>query len=125
MATDQKHRKKNNFNITLDTGNETIEPIECEKLLGGHITNDFKWNQHIRDNKKSLFKTLTSRVNALSKVCHVSSFKTRKIIANGIVMSPILNLIQVWGGCSNYLINCIQILQNRACLLYTSPSPRD
>ena len=36
------------------------------------------------------------------------------MIANGIIMSHIVYLIQLWGGCSNYLIDAIQILQNQA-----------
>ena len=90
MATSQKHRVHGDFGITLDTGNEIIEPIFTEKLLGGHITNDFKWNEHIRDNEKSLFRQLTSRINALSKISKTSSFETRKLIANGSVMSILI-----------------------------------
>ena len=86
------------FGIKLDTGQEEIEPTEHEKLLGAHISNDFKWNNHLRDNEKSPFKFLTSRINGLSKISYLASFKNRKMIANGIVMSLIVYLIQVYGG---------------------------
>ena len=66
------------------------------------------------DNKKCIIKTLTSRLNALRKVAAIFSFKTQLMIANGIFMSHIVYLIQLWGGCSNYLIDAIQILQNQA-----------
>ena len=39
--------------------------------------------------------------------------------ANGIVVSKLIYLIQWWGGCSDYLINFLQILQNRAARLVT------
>ena len=68
----------------------------------------------IHPNQNSVFRTLTSRVNALGKVCTVSSFKTRKSIADGIVMSKLIYLIQWWGGCSGYLLDFLQVLQNRA-----------
>ena len=61
-----------------------------------------------------MFKTLTSRVNALSKMSKVSSFKTRKMLANGMVMSSLIYLIQVWGGTSDYLLRFLQVIQNRA-----------
>ena len=35
MTTDKKHKKYENFNITLDTGREIIEPQDVEILLGG------------------------------------------------------------------------------------------
>ena len=60
MTTSNKHKLYNNFNITLNTGSEVIEPVSCEKLLGGYVSNDFKWNNHIRDNEKSLFRILIS-----------------------------------------------------------------
>ena len=119
MATSQKHLRNGDFNITLDTGNEVIEPIYSEKLLGGHITNDFKWNEHIRNNEKSLFRLLTSRINALGKISSISTFKTRKMIANGIVMSLLVYLIHLWGGAADYLITFLQVLQNRAARLVT------
>ena len=48
MCSEQKHRKHQNFEITLDTGSELIDPIDHEKLLGGFISSNFKWNEHIR-----------------------------------------------------------------------------
>ena len=34
-------------------------------------------------------------------------------------MSRLIYLIQVWGGCSGYLIGCLQLLQNRAARAVT------
>ena len=114
MCTEEKQRRHQNYDITLDTGAEVIEPIDSEKLLGGYISSNLKWNEHIRDNKKSVFKQLTSRVNALCKVCQVSPFKTRKMLANGMVMSSLIYLIQLWGGSSAYLLHLLQVIQNCA-----------
>ena len=79
MTSSIHHKKHQNFGINLDTGQEEIEPSAHEKLLGAHISNDFKWNNHLRDNEKSLFKFLTSRINGLSKISYLASFKNRKI----------------------------------------------
>ena len=65
MATQHQHRLKGNFGITLGTGTEVSR--FCEKMLGGYISNNLKWNEHVMGNKKSLFRTLISRINALSK----------------------------------------------------------
>ena len=88
-------------------------------MLGGLISNDLCWNSHIRDDENSLFRQVMSRVNALNKVSSYSSFKTRTMIANGIVMSKMIYLIQLWGGCGKYLIICLQSLQNRAARIVT------
>ena len=83
-------------------------------MLGGVISNDLKWTDNIRDNPKSLIKCLSTRLNALAKISHIASFKTRKMIANGIFLSKLIYLIQVWGGCSEFLFSSLQLLQNRA-----------
>ena len=119
MATPYQHRHFQDFGISLNTGEEIIEPIATEKLLGGHITNNFSFNEHLKDNEKSLIRSLTSRVNALAKISKISSLKTRKMLADGLVTSKLLYLIQWWGGTHKYLINHLQILQNRAARLVT------
>ena len=119
MTSLRNHRRHGNYGITLDTGDKIIEPQDTEKLLGGFISNDLSWKENIRDNNKSLFRVLTSRINALSKVCRISDFKTRKMIANGIVISKFIYLIQLWGGCQQYLLIFLQKLQNRAARMVT------
>jgi hypothetical protein len=117
MATKFQHQTHENFGIKLETGTEVNEPVYCEKLLGGYISNDFKWNEHVRGNEFSMLKTLTSRINALRKVSHIAPFKTRKMIADGVVISRLIYLIQLWGGCQGYLLGLLQTLQNRAARL--------
>ena len=80
MASRAAHRAHQNYDITLNTGTEIIKPVECEKLLGAIISSDMEWNLHVKDHEKSMFRILTSRVNALSKVCKLADFKTRKLI---------------------------------------------
>ena len=98
---------------------QTKYRIPYDKLLGGFVSNNFKWNEHIRENEKSIFRTLVSRVNALSKTSRIAPFQTRKMLANGIVMSRLIYLIQLWGGASEYLIDFLQVVQNRAARLVT------
>ena len=93
MTTSIQHQKHNDFGISLDTGNEVIEPVSNEKLLGCQVTNNFKFNNHIRDDEKSMANVLTSRINALRKISFTSTFKVRKMIAEGIVISNILYII--------------------------------
>ena len=119
MSSTRKHQRYGNFEIILDTGNEIIEPKTTEKLLGGIVSNNLLWNSHIRDGQKSLSSLLTLRINALSQVSRYCSFKNRKQIANGIVLSHITYLVQLYGGCSDYLLSGLQVLQNRAARIVT------
>ena len=48
MTTSIQHRKYEDFGINLDTGHEVIEPVSHEKLLGCHVANNFKFNNHVR-----------------------------------------------------------------------------
>ena len=124
MTTPYQHRNHHDFGITLNTGTEIIQPTYTEKLLGVYITNDFRFNEHLKENENSAFKSLTSRVNALAKIAQLASFKTRKMVANGIVISKLSYLIQWWGGCSDFLLSYLQVLQNRAGRIVTKHGPR-
>ena len=65
------------------------------------------------DNEHSLLKSLSQRQGAIKKVSKVASFKSRKMIANGVFMSKLIYLMPVWAGCEDYLANALQIIQNK------------
>ena len=111
------HRLHGDYGINLNTGSEIIEPSEVERLLGANVTNDFLWNNHLRDNSKSVISTLKTKNNALCLISHYSSFLVRKMIANGIIISHILYHIQMYSGSSEVLLSALQIQQNRAARL--------
>ena len=113
MTTKQKQRLVN-INIQINTNTEEIKPIKSEKLLGILIQDDLKWGDYIQNNEKSLVKQLTSRLNALKLIANVANFKTRLMIANGIFCSKLIFKISLWGGTEEYLLNSLQIVQNKA-----------
>ena len=83
-------------------------------MLGIHIQNDLKWTEYIQNNDKSLIRQLNTRLNALKQISSVASFKTRRMIANGIFCSKLIFQISLWGGTADYLISSLQIIQNKA-----------
>ena len=119
MAPKQLRKNHGNFGITLNTGNEIIEPSQHEKMLGCIISSDYTWNNHIRDDEFSMQRLIISRINALKKVSFSLSFKMRKMVANSIVMSRMIYIIQLWGGTRNYLLKSLQVLQNQAARTVT------
>ena len=105
--------------VSITTPTEIITPSPYEKLLGGVIHQDMKWNEHLQDNEDSLMKSLRSRLGALKLVGKVANFKNRKMIAEGIIMSKLTYLIALWGGTSGYLIKSLQIIQTSAARVVT------
>ena len=91
-------------------------------LVCGVIIQDMKWKTHIQGSEQSLVKQLTSRINGLVKVSLNASRETRLMVANGIFMSKLCYLIQLWGNCEKYLIKTLQVLQNKAARLVTGKS---
>ena len=81
-------------------------------MLGLHLEQDLKFAEHILNNDKSLIKSLSTRLKAIKKIRNIASFKTRLMITNGIFMSKLSYLITVWGGCQQYLLAGLQVIQN-------------
>ena len=106
------------------TQQERPGPTKCEKLLGGFIGQNLKFKEHIQDNEKSMIKILNKRLNALKKVSKIASFKSRKMIANGIIISRLIFLIPWWSGCEGYLLKSLQIIQNKAARMVTKCGKR-
>ena len=121
LATDRAWRSKlstNSLELTTEN-NVTIKTGVSENLLGGLISQNLKWDEHILINNKSLVKQLGFRLTALSKLCNIANFKTRKMVADGLFMSKLVYLIPLWGGCESYLIRALQIVQNKAARCVT------
>ena len=114
IPTRQKKRNNNLTPVTLNTGNEIIKTSRTETLLGFKIHESMGFSEHILDSKDSLIKTLNMRIGALKKIRKVASFKAKLNIANGIIMSKILYLLPLYGGCPEYLLSAIQTKQTEA-----------
>ena len=108
--------------VTLQAGVHTITPSRTEKLLGGYISENLKWKEHLVGSEQSLVRQLSSRLNGLVKVSQHASFTTRLMVANGIFLSKLCYLVQLWGGTEAYLLAHLQVLQNKAARAVTGKS---
>ena len=95
--------------VSLSAGEHLVIPSQSEKLLGCQISEDLKWKQHLLLSDESVIRQLTSRVNGLCLISDKSTFETRLMVANGIILSKLSYLIQLWGGCDDYLLSALQI----------------
>ena len=119
MSTRQKRQHRDTSTITITTPTATITPSVVERLLGAQVHHDMRWKEHILDNQDSLIKCLNKRVGAMRKISKTASFKTRKLIANGIFISKLIYLMPVWMGCEDFLVNALQVCQNKVARLVT------
>ena len=117
MSTRQRRRFRDTSTITINTPTAVITPSAVERLLGAQVHQDMHWKEHILDNKDALLKSLTTRARAIKKISKTTSFKTRKMIANGIFMSKLIYLMPVWMGCDDYLVNALQVCQSKVARL--------
>ena len=72
---------------SISTGTVQVTPVETVKLLGINIHQSMRWKEHVMDNKKSMVKILTSRLNALKMISVNAIFKTRLMVTNSCFMS--------------------------------------
>ena len=98
-------------NISIMADGFSIKPSTTQRLLGGFLHQNLGWNQHLRDHKSSLINQLTQRMNGLRKVCANASFRTRLMVANGVILSKLTYLITLWGGAPQNLIKSLQVQQ--------------
>ena len=85
-------------NVKIKAGEFIIRPSESERLLGIRVHQSMLWNEHIRDAEGSVIKQLTTRVNGLRKLTNRADFKTKLMIANGIIMSKLSYGLCMWGN---------------------------
>ena len=110
MSTWQKRRFKNTSSVRINTPSASITPSITERLLGAQVNHNMKWEDHIFE----CIKSLNTRLAALQKIQKLASFRTRKMIGTGIFMSKLIYLMPAWGGCQEYLVRALQVVQNKA-----------
>ena len=88
-------------------------------MRGLYISNDLKFKDHLVSCDQSLVKQLTTRLNGVILVSTRASFKTRLMIAEGVFMSKLSYLIQLWGGTEDNILRKLQVIQNRAARAVT------
>ena len=78
--------------------------------------------EHVISNKKSMIKSLTTRLNTFKKLAVNANFKTRLMVANSCFMSIIIYMVSVWGGTEDYIVKAVQVMQNKSARSVTKQS---
>ena len=94
------------------------------KLLGLEIAEDLKFNHYLIDSKLSVYKQLTTRLNALRIMKKSTSFEVMRQFANGIFMSKLSYGAETWVGAPQFLVSKLQHLQLEAARICNGPKSR-
>ena len=114
--------------VTIEAGGKVIKGSEQERLLGGIIHKSGSWKMFIREGKGSIVKQLITRTSALKIIARNADFKTRLMVAGGLIQAKLAYLLPLFGAAPEYLINGLQVQQlaaarvvvGHACYMWSS-----
>ena len=107
------------LNIRNNEG-DWIRPQDGHRILGCNLSKDLTWGSHLLSGDFAVIPSIVKKLGALKLVSRYLTMKSRLRLANGIIMSRLLYLIQVWGCASKpSWIQRLQRVQNKAAQYVT------
>ena len=96
-------------------GSEKIIKSEKElRILGGTMQDNMSWGAHLDWGEEALLPAARQKLGVLKHLGRTLPQKTRKMVAEGLILSKIRYLIPIWGGAGDTLIRKVQTLINDA-----------
>ena len=111
--------------VETDTGEmKTIwDSGEC-RILGINIQANMTWISHLERGKKALLPSIRRQLGALQQMGSKLPRKCRKTLAEGLIISRLLYLIQTWGSTTENHLRRAQVLLNRTARWITGQRRR-
>ena len=104
IATRQKHQRSP-LRLKLDINSKTVVQVKEHRVLGITIDDEFKWQSHVRN----IRKTVSKNIFLMSSAFKV--FYSSRIL-------PLINFSStVWDGCGETHLNKLNSLHRRAAKL--------
>ena len=100
--------------VETEEGTKDIKNEIHAKILGINLQEDLGWRSQLESGTKPLLPNLRRRVGALRHIRNQIPRKGRLILANGLVLSKMLYMIQVWGGVQKTHMTKLQKIMNSA-----------
>ena len=123
LTTYQKRSKMVCDKLNLQVDNETIQDVDCEKVLGVSVDENMTWNDHIN----MIAKRLSMKTALLSRIkCYLNTNQRLQFYKS--FLQPHLDYCSIaWSNASNMAIEKIFKIQKRICRIildspYNSPS---
>ena len=93
-------------------GDKIIEQESTVKVLGVIISQNERYKEYLVNSKKSMMKFLNTRHSMLKMLSKYADLKSRKALAEGLILSKLNYCISLWGTTTAGIMQQIQVLLN-------------
>ena len=98
--------------LNLKMGDKVIEQESTVKVLGVIISQNEKYKEYLVTSEKSMIKFLNTRHSMLKMLSKFADLKSRKALAEGLILSKLNYCISLWGTTTAGIMQQIQVLLN-------------
>ena len=89
------------------------DSIYC-RILGGNLRNNLSWESHLNSGKRAVLPAFRRKLGALHSLRTSLTFKGKRQLVNGLLISKLSYIICLWGNTDASHINKAQIALNSA-----------
>ena len=105
--------------LSLEMTTGTIEQSEVVKVLGVYLSKDEQFKEYLITSENSMMRFLTTRLNMLKLLSRYADEKSRKALAEGLILSKINYCISLWGMTLLSILDKFQVLLNKVIRVVT------
>ena len=110
MIFNPKRYDETNTVLNIKINSKTIEKVTHYTYLGLVIDNKLNWGNHV----DMLYNKLSGLICCMKRISNLFTTKNKLMLYNAHINSILTYLIAIWGNTTQYNINRVQRLQNRA-----------
>ena len=110
MCIGTKQRLRNTDDLNIQIGNNKIETVTSQKILGIYIDENLNWTSHV----DKLCTSISSRITLLKKISQYVPENIQKIYYQSYVLPLIDYSSATWGTTNSTNIEKLNKLQKRA-----------
>ena len=107
-----------------DGTTKLIRSEEQTRLLGGTLQDNMSWGAHLEWGEEALIPAARKKLGVLKHLGKSLPQKSRKMLADGYVLSKIRYLMAIWGGAPEKYLKMIQVLLNDTARFVLDKSTR-
>ena len=114
-------------NLTIEIENGTEKVIKDKKelrILGTNVQHNLGWISHLEKGHKAILPAARKQFGSIQQVGKMLPKASRKLLAEGLVISKLYYIMSQWGGTTNNNIMKAQRLQNKVARWITGSGKR-
>ena len=104
---------------------KTLQACNFTRLLGMNVSRNLCWTDHLESGDKHfVLPILRRQLGALFLLAKQIPKSSRLLLVNGLFMSKLTYLMQIWGAAPKTLLRKVQVLMNKAARFVTGRDKR-